>query len=308
MKKIHFIPAVFSLALLMAACSSTPTTTSALDQARGDYMAAQNNPAIAAKAPLEFKEASDALERANAAAARNDSLDTIDKLAYIAKQKIDVAREVAKGKSAEDEVARAERQRQQLQLEQRTQNAEQAQAAADQAKQQAQAAADQARLQAQSAADQAANAQAATRDAQARADALAAELADLHAQKTERGIVITFSDVLFNVDRAELSPDGIATARKLADVLTQNPDRSVLIEGFTDSTGSAAHNLELSQRRAESVRAALVGMGVNASRVATKGYGEAYPVAANDTSGDRQLNRRVEIVLSQNGNPIAARR
>ena len=308
MKKIHFIPAVFSLALLMAACSSTPTTTSALDQARGDYMAAQNNPAIAAKAPLEFKEASDALERANAAAARNDSLDTIDKLAYIAKQKIDVAREVAKGKSAEDEVARAERQRQQLQLEQRTQNAEQAQAAADQAKQQAQAAADQARLQAQSAADQAANAQAATRDAQARADALAAELADLHAQKTERGIVITFSDVLFNVDRAELSPDGIATARKLADVLTQNPDRSVLIEGFTDSTGTAAHNLELSQRRAESVRNALAGMGVDPSRVSTKGYGEAYPVASNDSSGNRQLNRRVEIVLSANGAPIAARR
>jgi len=91
-------------------------------------------------------------------------------------------------------------------------------------------------------------------------------------------------------------------------VLTQNPERTVLIEGFTDSTGSAAHNLDLSQRRAESVRAALIGMGVDASRVATKGYGEAYPVAANDTSGDRQLNRRVEIVLSQNGSPIAARR
>src|SRR5471030_2385981 len=273
MKKLTFIPAVFAVSLFMAACSSTPTTTSMLDRARGDYMAAQNNPSVAASAPLEFKAASDALNRANDAAAKNDSLEHIDQLAYIATQKIATAQQVAHQE-------------------------------ADQAK----AAADQARMQAVQAQNSAANAQAATADAQARATALAAELADLQAKQTERGMVITLSDVLFNTDRAELSADGMSTARKLADVLTQNPERSVLIEGFTDSTGSAAHNLELSQRRAESVRAALVGMGVAASRVATKGYGEAYPVAANDSSGDRQLNRRVEIVLSQNGNPIAARR
>src|SRR5476649_1764420 len=254
MKKLTFIPAVFAVSLFMAACSSTPTTTSMLDRARGDYMAAQNNPSVAASAPLEFKAASDALNRANDAAAKNDSLEHIDQLAYIATQKIATAQQVAHQKAEEARIADAGRQRDEVRLQQRTQEADQAKAAADQA-----------RMQAVQAQNSAANAQAATADAQARATAL-------------------------------------------ADVLTQNPERSVLIEGFTDSTGSAAHNLDLSQRRAESVRAALVGMGVAASRVATKGYGEAYPVAANDTSGDRQLNRRVEIVLSQNGNPIAARR
>ena len=297
MKKLTFIPAVFAVSLFMAACSSTPTTTSMLDRARGDYMAAQNNPSVAASAPLEFKDATDALNRANDAAAKNDSLEHIDQLAYIATQKIATAQQVARQKAEEARIADAGHQRDEARLEQRTQEADQAKAAADQA-----------RMQAVQAQNSAATAQAATADAQARATALAAELADLQAKQTERGMVITLSDVLFNTDRAELSADGMSTARKLADVLTQNPERTVLIEGFTDSTGSAAHNLDLSQRRAESVRNALVGMGVSRERIATKGYGEAYPVAANDTSGDRQLNRRVEIVLSQNGNPIAARR
>jgi len=82
----------------------------------------------------------------------------------------------------------------------------------------------------------------------------------------------------------------------------------VLVEGFTDSTGSTAHNLELSQRRAEAVRSALAQAGIDRSRVEVRGYGEAYPVAGNESAGDRQLNRRVEIVLSEPGKPIQARR
>ena len=119
--------------------------------------------------------------------------------------------------------------------------------------------------------------------------------------------MITFSDVLFNVDRAELSADGMRVAQKLADILNQDPQGIVMVEGFTDSTGTASHNLELSQRRAESVRNALIGMGISDQRIATRGYGQAYPVASNDSAGNRQLNRRVEIVLSQNGAPISNR-
>ena len=140
------------------------------------------------------------------------------------------------------------------------------------------------------------------------ADALAAQLAELQAKQTERGIVITFGDVLFNTDQAVLTEGGQRTLRKLADVLNQNPDRSVMVEGFTDSTGSSAHNLELSQRRAEAVRSALMAMGIEGTRVATRGYGEAYPVAGNDSAGNRQLNRRVEIVLSDAGRPVNSRR
>jgi outer membrane protein OmpA-like peptidoglycan-associated protein len=292
-----FKPAALALAIALGACSSAPTTTSLLDQTRGDYMAAQNNPAVAQYAPAEFRQATAALDRANEAAARKADAAEVDKLAYIARQRIGVAQEVAKQKSAEAQVADAARQRDQIRLDARTAEAEAAKRYAEQA----QAQADAARMATEAQA-------AATRDAQAKADALAAQLADLQAKQTERGIVITFGDVLFNTDQAVLTEGGQRTLRKLADVLNQNPDRSVMVEGFTDSTGSAAHNLELSQRRAEAVRSALMAMGIEGTRIATRGYGEAYPVAGNDSAGNRQLNRRVEIVLSDAGRPVNARR
>ncbi|KQV84928.1 flagellar motor protein MotB [Massilia sp. Root351] len=295
--KMIFKPAALALAIALGACSSAPTTTSLLDQTRGDYMAAQNNPAVAQYAPVEFRQATAALDRANEAAARKDDAAEVDKLAYIAKQRIGVAQEVAKQKGAEAQVADAARQRDQIRLDARTAEAENAKRSAEQAQAQAEAA----RMAAETQAG-------ATRDAQAKADALAAQLADLQAKQTERGIVITFGDVLFNTDQAVLTEGGQRTLRKLADVLTQNPDRSVMVEGFTDSTGSSAHNLELSQRRAEAVRSALMAMGIEGTRVATRGYGEAYPVAGNDSAGNRQLNRRVEIVLSDAGRPVNSRR
>ncbi|OEZ98190.1 OmpA family protein [Duganella sp. HH101] len=302
-KQMKLIPLAFAMSMMFAACSTTPTTTSLLDQTRGDFVAAQSNPSVAANAPLEFKAAADALDRANAAAAKKDSLDEIDKLAYIAKQKIATAQEVAKGKRAEADIANAGRQRDEIRLEARTAEANKARMSADQAKAQANMAkadADAARAQADAAANSA-------RDEAAKNAALQQQLADLQAKQTDRGLVVTLSDVLFNVDRAELSAEGMRTAQKLADVLMQDPQRAVLIEGFTDSTGTASHNLELSQRRAESVRNALIGMGVKADKIATRGYGEAFPVASNTDAGSRQLNRRVEIVLSQNGAPIATR-
>jgi outer membrane protein OmpA-like peptidoglycan-associated protein len=299
-----FKPAALALAIALAACSSAPTTTSLLDQTRGDYVAAQNNPAVAQYAPVEFRQATAALDRANEAAARKDDAAEVDKLAYLAKQRIGVAQEVAKQKGAEAQVADAARQRDQIRLDARTAEAENAKRSAEQAQAQAEAARSQA-----DAARMATEAQAsATRDAQAKADALAAQLADLQAKQTERGIVITFGDVLFNTDQAVLTEGGQHTLRKLADVLKQNPDRNVMVEGFTDSTGTSAHNLELSQRRAEAVRSALMGMGIEGTRVATRGYGEAYPVAGNDSAGSRQLNRRVEIVLSDAGRPVNSRR
>ncbi|SFU80235.1 OmpA family protein [Pseudoduganella namucuonensis] len=299
-----FKPAALALAIALSACSSAPTTTSLLDQARGDYMAAQSNPSVAQYAPVELRQATAALDRANEAASRQDSAAEVDKLAYLAKQRIGVAQEVAKQKAAEAAVADSARQRDQIRLEARTVEADQAKRSAEQAK----ADADAARGQADAARMAAESQLAATRDAQAKADALAAQLADLQAKQTERGIVMTMGDVLFNVDQAVLTEGGQHTLRKLADVMRQNPDRSVMVEGFTDSTGSADHNLSLSQRRAEAVRGALMGMGIEGTRIATRGYGEAYPVAGNDTAGNRQLNRRVEIVLSDAGRQINARR
>ncbi|MCC6072840.1 OmpA family protein [Massilia sp. GCM10020059] len=288
--------AILAGAVFLSACSSTPLTTPILDQARGDFIAANNNPQVATYAPLEFKQASDALDQANAAAAKNESLETVDKLAYIAKQKIATAQEVAKQKAAEADIAKAGQQRDQVRLEARTAEAERAKA--DAAAAQAQTA---------EAQRQAADAEAMARAAQAKAAQLESMMAELQAKKTERGMIITIGDVLFATNQATLTPAGVATVRKLAEVLVQNPERTVLVEGFTDSTGGTAHNQALSERRANSVRDALLGMGVGRERVAARGYGEAHPVAPNDTAGNRQLNRRVEIVLSNEGRTIPPR-
>jgi outer membrane protein OmpA-like peptidoglycan-associated protein len=297
MKKYFSAPAMISMAVFVAACSSAPTTTSLLDQTRGDYMAAQSNPTVAKFAPMEFKQASEALSQANAAAERQEKPEQVDKLAYLAKQKIATAQEVAKQKAAESDVANAGKQRNQLRLEARTAEAEAAKRQADQAT-----------LQAQVAQQQAIAAQQQAAEVQAHNAALQSQLADLAAKQTERGMVVTFGDVLFATDQATLTPDGIATARKLGTVLANNPKRTVLVEGFTDSTGTSAHNLQLSQRRAESVRNVLLEMGITRDRIATRGYGAAFPVAGNESSANRQMNRRVEIVLSEEGSAIPARR
>lgn len=296
MKNIHYVPTLLIIAVLVGACSTRPKTTSLLDQTRGDYMMAQNNPKVATYAPLEMKQAGEALDQANAAARNKDSEEKIDKLAYLAKQKIALTQEVAKQKSAEADIANAGKERDQVRLDQRTNEANQAKMIAEQSK-----------LQTQVAQGQAAEAQRNAQDAQARAAQLEAQLADLSAKKTERGMVITLGDVLFGTDQARLNPDGMRTAQKLANVLQQNPQRTVLVEGFTDSTGAASYNQQLSERRATAVRSALQELGVSRERIAVRGYGEAHPVAGNASAQERQLNRRVEIVLSDAGGAIAPR-
>ncbi len=307
MKKIYITPVVLVIAALVGACSSMPRSTSLLDQTRSDYMAAQGNPNVANYAALEMKQASVAMDQANMAANERDSAEKVDKLAYLAKQKIALTQEVAKQKSAEASIANSARQRDQIRLEQRTNEADQAKANAAQAN----ANAEQSRMNAQLAQNDAAEAERRTREAQMRTAQLQAQLdaqlADLAAKKTERGMVITLGDVLFGTDLSRLNPEGMRTAQKLATVLQQNPQRTVLVEGFADSTGAATYNQQLSERRATAVRAALEEMGISRDRVAVRGYGETYPVAANDTAQNRQMNRRVEIVLSDASGKVPQR-
>jgi outer membrane protein OmpA-like peptidoglycan-associated protein len=303
MNKINFTPIALAIAVLLSACSSMPKTTSLLDQTHSDYATAQSNPNVARYASLEMKQAGDAMNQADAAAAERDSAEKIDKLAYLAKQKIALTQEVAKQKSAEASVAAAGKERDQMRLDQRTNEADQANANAMQAN----ANAEQSRLATQTAQNEAAESLRKQQEAQAHSAQLEAQLADLAAKKTERGLVITLGDVLFGNDKSSLNSEGMRTAQKLADILKQNPQRTVLVEGFTDSTGAAAYNQELSERRATSVRNALQDLGVARDRVAIRGYGETYPVAANDTANHRQTNRRVEIVISDATGKIAMR-
>lgn len=310
MKNFHLTPILLAAAVIVGACSSGPRTTTLLDQTRSEYRIAHGNFNVANFAVVEMKLADEAMALANAAAANHDSSEKIDKLAYLAKQKIALAQEVGKQKAAEATVVNAGKERDQIRLDQRTQEADQAKASAEQSKQAAllaQGDAAQAQRQTQLAQDETLEAQRKAQEAQARAAQFEAQLTALAAKKTERGLVITLGDVLFGTDLSRLNAEGMQTAQKLALVLQQNPQRTVLVEGFTDSTGSAAHNQELSERRASAVRSALLEQGVAGERVTTRGYGEAHAVAANDTAGHRQLNRRVEIVVSDATGKITAR-
>jgi outer membrane protein OmpA-like peptidoglycan-associated protein len=94
---------------------------------------------------------------------------------------------------------------------------------------------------------------------------------------------------------------------KLAQFLQANPDRKVIVEGYTDSSGSASYNQSLSERRADSVRTALVKMGVDPTRVVAQGYGKEYPVSDNSTASGRAQNRRVEVTISNDNQPVAPR-
>lgn len=133
------------------------------------------------------------------------------------------------------------------------------------------------------------------------------ELQELNAKKTDRGVVITLGDVLFDTNKSKLASGGVRNMQKLADFLLQHPQQNVLVEGYTDSVGSDNFNQVLSERRAYSVRTALLDAGININRVTMRGYGESYPVAGNDTGSGRQLNRRVEIILSDNNGNITPR-
>jgi len=133
------------------------------------------------------------------------------------------------------------------------------------------------------------------------------ELAALKATQTERGLMVTLGDVLFEYDRADLRPGAQQRLFQLVNTLKEHPDRNVLIEGHTDSRGSESYNEELSLRRAQAVQDFLLRSGISPDRIVIRGYGEVYPVASNDTNAGRLQNRRVEIYLSESGKPVAER-
>ncbi len=137
--------------------------------------------------------------------------------------------------------------------------------------------------------------------ATARARDLQAELAALETQRTDSGVKITLQDVMFETNRAALLGGVGPTLDALADFLREHPERTIIVEGHTDSRGSDDFNWVLSERRAEEVKDAIVARGIPPERILARGYGETRPLASNDTVAGRQLNRRVDIVILRDG-------
>lgn len=110
-------------------------------------------------------------------------------------------------------------------------------------------------------------------------------------------ILVMPQDILFAIDSAELRPDLTRDLQAISTSLQRYPDTIVVVTGHTDSTGSAAHNQRLSERRAQSVASVLVNSGVSPGRIDTRGAGQTQPIASNETTQGRAQNRRVEIVI-----------
>ena len=257
-----------ALALIMAGCVSTPRPNAALESARAAVQSAEADPNVTKYAALDLESAKKDLEVAESASLHHDEA-RIAQPAYLAAQTARLAQLRASAKADDARVAAGQAERDQIQLAARAREA-------DTAKEKA------ARLQ--------------------------AEIDALKAKPTDRGLVLTLGDVLFDTGKAELNSGASRKLDQLAQFLTEHPDRRVEIDGYTDIIGTDAYNLDLSQRRAEAVRSALLSRGIDPARISTQGYGKAFPVASNADAGGRQLNRRVEIVIGgENGAPIEPR-
>lgn len=278
-----------TVALALGACAGGPRPNPALESAHDAVRAAESDPNVSKYAALDLEAARKNLAIADDAALHHRDSD-IAQPAYMAEQNARLARIHGAAKSDDARVAAGQSERDQIMLSARTREVQNAKAATN-------VALDQRDQAAQNAAQ-----------AQQEAARLQAEVDQLKATPTPRGLVLTLGDVLFDTGRAELNPGAGRKLDQLAQFLNEHKDRLVQIDGFTDSVGTDAYNEDLSRRRADAVKSALLSRGVDSARIGTVGYGKAYPVATNNESGGRQLNRRVEVIIGGNdGRPISPR-
>ncbi len=272
----------FALAFLLAlgGCAAAVKPNGA-DEARNALASLKADSSLAAQVPAALLDAELAVQ---AAALPTRDVAAGEHAVHVATRKIELARANAERQQAEAELKLLVRQREDILREGQSRELEIAAA-------QAQAASAAMLAQQQAALAQAASAQLTT-------DELRRQLDELQARPSDRGMVITLGDVLFAVGKSDLQDGATEQLDKLAGFMHRYVDRTLLIEGHTDARGSDEANLSLSQRRAESVKVYLIIQSVDSDRMTTVGRGSAAPVADNASAEGRQLNRRVEIIIS----------
>lgn len=293
-KRIFKLIAAHGAVLALAGCAANDPNP-ALEDARAAVEAASNDPAVRAEQPVALNRARESLARAESIYEEdgNKRRADLEHEAYLAHRYAELAQTRASAAQAQAEIEQSERERNEVLLQARSREADQRAQEAARAEAQAQAA-----LAAASQLEQEAS-----RLAQERTQ-LEQQLSELQAEQTERGLVLTLGDVLFDTNQATLNPGAADTIDRLAEFMREYPERTVLIEGHTDSRGSAEYNAQLSEQRADAVRDALLERGIENARIDIRGLGEGVPVASNDTAAGRQQNRRVEVVISDENGAI----
>ena len=265
---------------LLAGCAAAPQRNDQLEQARAAVQTLTADPLAQQAAANDLEAARTSLDQADAAFQRKRPPTEVDQLAYLAERHAEAGEaRVAEARSRQ-EVARAQQDRNRILLQAREREARKARAEAEAARDTAQA-------------------------TQAELASARQEIMNLQARQTDRGLVMTLNDVLFDTGRATLKPGAYRDIDRLAQALKDNPNTRVIIEGHTDSVGSDDYNQALSERRAESVAEALRDRGVSPDRYEVRGLGKEYPVASNANAEGRQRNRRVEIVFSDESGRFA---
>jgi outer membrane protein OmpA-like peptidoglycan-associated protein len=277
MKRVTFI---VTLAIILAACVTAPRRSEQLEQARAQVQSLSQEPLAQEAAGRDLEAARKSLQEADAALQQKQPLALVDHLAYLARRHAEAGEARVLEARSRQEVARAQEDRNKILMEARTRQAQNAQAQAESAKSQAQA-------------------------AEAQLAGAQQQLADLQAKKTDRGMVVTLGDVLFDTGQATLKPGAELAVNRLATFLSANSQTRILIEGHTDSRGSEEYNEVLSERRAKAVATELMSRGIPADQLQTVGRGKGYPVASNASPEGRQQNRRVEIVFSDSSGRFA---
>lgn len=325
MRSIPRLLAISVIISLLAACATSPRDDMAISNLRSDLNDLRNDPELSSRAPMAITEA----ERAVRAVTESgiDEAEQAHRI-RIARKRMEIARTEALRNRTREETDEIERRRNRILLRASRMEVEMARAEAQEARLLSATTREEmerARRQTLSAREQ--EAESARRAAEAREDAeQARRLADAQAseielarreaelasaqarslqrrleylelRETDRGVVITLGDVLFEVGRAELQQGTDTNLRDVVELLESEPEKRVRIEGHTDSTGPADLNLRLSEQRAGSVRDALVNLGIDADRITTVGMGEDFPVATNQTEEGRASNRRVDVIL-----------
>src|SRR5215510_14939260 len=230
--------------------------------------------------------------------ARSEALREADRRSLAEQERLSAERARAQAEQARLEAEQTARQaaQEKAQADQQLQAAQAARQAAEQQQQLSAQQAEQARLQAQQA--EQARLQSEQQAEQQRQRLLQQLNQVLQTRDTAKGLIVNVSDVLFDTGKSTLKPGAKVRLAKVAGIILAYPDLRLEVDGYTDSTGSHAFNQTLSERRADSVRDFLVSQGVSSSKLGAHGFAEADPIASDNTATGRQLNRRVELVVS----------